>query len=347
MGEMIEVPGTQSIKGLVFRRFAGESDFSVMTQVGQKSYAADGIDYIETADDLRNEYSVSPNRDALSELLFAEMGGKPVAYARIWLDPGSKGEITFWHSVQILPELRNTTLRRAMFRYDESQITKMAKSRGSSGQIPIKLWSLEDPSDWRDLVLSEGYRPVLHFYEMIRPNLQGVPDVSLPKGLELRPVRPNEYRKIWDASREAFRGKPWFLEEYYSEEYFEAWQHSPSFTPDLWLVAWDGDDVAGMARNEIPADQNMEFHRSRGHTQHLSVMPKWRRKGLGRALLAASLALMREKGLNEADLDVETQSTTGELDLYLSMGYKVTKRYAHFQKLVAVSSPSAASASSS
>jgi ribosomal protein S18 acetylase RimI-like enzyme len=49
-------------------------------------------------------------------------------------------------------------------------------------------------------------------------------------------------------------------------------------------------------------------------------------------LLAKSLVMMRERGLKEASLDVETQNTSGELQLYESMGYRVARKYAHYTK---------------
>lgn len=329
---MISVPGAPQIDGLKFRRFAGIADYSAMSSVGRKSFSADKIDFFETAEDIANDYKNSPGRNPHTDILLAEVGGELVAYGRVWSDPGEEGEREFWHVVHVVPERRNTDLRLALLRFNENQIISMAEGRGLTGPYTCKTWALDEPNDWRDMIHAEGYRPVLHFYEMVRPNLDHIPTARLPDGLELRPAKPEDYSKIWTASKEAFRGKPWFVEAYYDREFYDAWLNSSTFQPDLWAVAWDGGEVAGMARNEIPVDENRELKRNRGHTQHLSVMPKWRRKGLGRALLAESLKMMRERGLDEASLDVETQSTTGEVQLYLSMGYAIHRKYAHFMK---------------
>jgi ribosomal protein S18 acetylase RimI-like enzyme len=329
---MIEIPGAPRIEGLVFRRFEGGTDYSVMSSVGRRSFEADKIDFFETPEDLANDYENSPDRDPYSEVVIAEVMGEPIAYGRIWTDPGSGGEPVYWHIAHVLQEWRNTNLRLAMLRFNERQIISMAKSKEMRGPFVCKVWALDEPNDWRDMLVAEGYRAVMHFYEMIRRNLDDIPEASFPNGLELRPAKPEDYPKIWNASKEAFRGKPWFVEAHYDKKYYDSWRSSPAFQPDLWHVAWDGDEVAGMARNEISVDQNREFGRSRGHTQHLSVSPKWRRRGLGRALLAESLKMMREKGLEEAALDVETQSTTGELHLYESMGYEIHRHFAHYAK---------------
>jgi ribosomal protein S18 acetylase RimI-like enzyme len=329
---MIEVPGAPLMDGLVFRRFQDQSDYSTMSSVGRRSFEADKIDFFETAEDLANDFEKSPGRNPYADVILAEVKGELIAYGRIWSDPGGEGEREFWHIAHVVPEWRKTDLRLGILRFNERQIASMAKDLKMTGPPLCKVWALDEPNEWRDLIHAEGYRPVMHFYEMVRHNLEDIPTVPLPEGLALRPVKPEDYPKIWTASKEAFRGKPWFVEAYYDKEYYEAWRNSSTFQPDLWAVAWDGDEVAGMARSEIPFDENRELKRNRGHTQHLSVMPKWRRRGLGRALLAESLKMMRGRGLDETSLDVETQSTTGEVELYLSMGYELNRKYAHFAK---------------
>jgi mycothiol synthase len=114
-------------------------------------------------------------------------------------------------------------------------------------------------------------------------------------------------------------------------EHYREWLNWPTFMPDLWQVAWDGDRIAGMAENHIPLE-NQAFNRKRGHTQILFVLPRWRRRGLAKALLAESLEMMRERGLKEATLDVETQNTSGEIQLYESMGYMVARKFALYKK---------------
>jgi GNAT superfamily N-acetyltransferase len=180
---------------------------------------------------------------------------------------------------------------------------------------------LDEPNDWREMVLAEGYTPVMRFYEMIRKNLEDIPDNPLPKGLELRSAKPEHYPEIWNAKKEALRDKPWFIESRYDREHYDEWLKWPTFMPDLWQVA----------ENHVPVE-NRVFDRKRGHTQILFVLPRWRRRGLAKALLAKSLVLMRERGLKEATLDVETQNTSGEIQLYESMGYRVARKYAHYMK---------------
>ena len=328
---MIKVKGAPKIDGLVFRRFSGKSDYSVMSSVGKRSWEADGVENIETEEELANEYESPSNRNMLSEVVIAEIMQEPVAYGRIWLDSDSRGERVFWHIAHTVPEWRKTNLRLAIFRFNEMRICSMAKNQAWVGKTTCGVWALDEPNDWREMVLAEGYSPVMHFYEMIRRNLEDVPDHPLPEGLELRAAKPEHYSEIWSARKEALREKPWFVESGYDREHYELWLKWPTFMPDLWQVAWDGDRVAGMAENHIPLE-NRAFDLQRGHTQIIFVVPRWRRRGLAKALLSKSLAMMRDRGLKEASLDVETQNTSGEIQLYEGMGYKIARKYAHYKK---------------
>jgi len=328
---MIEVKGAPKIDGLVFRRIRDRADYSVMSSVGKRSWEADGVDNIETEEELANECESPSNRDMSSEVVIAEVRGEPVAYGRIWVEPDSSGERVFWHIAHAVPEWRKTNLRLAIFRFNEMQIRSMAECRPWTGKTSCGVWALDEPNDWREMVLAEGYAPVMHFYEMIRRNLEEIPDNPLPEGLELRAAKPEHYPEIWNARIEALREKPWFVESRYDREHYELWLNWPTFMPDLWQVAWDGDRVVGMAENHIPLE-NQAFDRKRGHTQVLFVLPRWRRRGLAKALLSKSLVMMREMGLKEASLDVETQNTSGEIQLYEGMGYKVARKYAHYKK---------------
>lgn len=53
--------------------------------------------------------------------------------------------------------------------------------------------------------------------------------------------------------------------------------------------------------------------RKRGYTETICVHLRWRRRGLARALLARSLRVLREQGLEEAALSVDAANPSGAL----------------------------------
>ena len=52
----------------------------------------------------------------------------------------------------------------------------------------------------------------------------------------------------------------------------------------------------------------------------------WRRRGLARALTAASLVTFRERGLDEGMLGVDSENPNGALGLYEGLGFSVHSR---------------------
>jgi ribosomal protein S18 acetylase RimI-like enzyme len=107
----------------------------------------------------------------------------------------------------------------------------------------------------------------------------------------------------------------------------------PDFNPNLWKVAWDGDQVAGSVLNFINAGENEEYHRKRGYTEGISVRRPWRQRGLAHSLLTQSLQMFQDMGFEEAYLSVDTENLSGAQNLYKSVGFQVQKTQLIYRKL--------------
>ena len=70
-------------------------------------------------------------------------------------------------------------------------------------------------------------------------------------------------------------------------------------TRTLFVVAWDGDEIAGAVTNVIHERENEELGRLRGLLDSVFVRRPWRGRGLGFALVGRSLQLLRERGMDE------------------------------------------------
>ena len=71
----------------------------------------------------------------------------------------------------------------------------------------------------------------------------------------------------------------------------------------------------------------------RGWLEHISVRRQWRRRGLGRAITAAAMVRLREAGIDEAMLGVDSENPTGALGLYEGLGFEVDTRSAAYRLL--------------
>jgi mycothiol synthase len=90
-----------------------------------------------------------------------------------------------------------------------------------------------------------------------------------------------------------------------------------------------------MVRGFVNAEENRRHGRQRGWVENISVRRPWRRRGLARALIARCITSLREAGMTEGALGVDTENPSGALHLYESCGFVVTKRFTVYRKPLA------------
>lgn len=319
------------VPGVVFRRFRGESDFPAMAAVIQRCREADGIEELTTVEDLRRRFDHLVNCDPQRDMVMVEAYGELVGYLRVrWLTQQNGARI-YHHWSWLLPSWRDQGIRLALLRHAERRLAGIAADHPSDGPRFLQAWAADTQEEKSALLVSQGYRPTRYFYEMVRPNLDDVPEAPMPPGLEVRPVRPEHYRSIWEANGEAFQDH-WGAVYPLPEEWYQEWLDSRTFQPELWQVAWDGDEVAGMVLNFVDAEENERYNRKRGYTEDICVRRAWRRRGLATALLVRSFRLFRDRGLTKAALGVDADNPNGALRLYQSVGFRTVKEYTTYRK---------------
>jgi GNAT superfamily N-acetyltransferase len=343
------------VPGVAFRRFQGPPDYAPIAGVFARSWAADGVPYLLSAEDIERLYSHTKNCDPYRDFLLLEArpptddGAPPplIAYGRAaWHDEvGESGSMAAPPPVPIriyqfkwymVPEWRGRGLESVLLGYYEQHLAGLAATQDFAGTRVFQTFVADRSQAYVETLEHAGYAEVRYEYEMVRPDLANIPDVPLPAGIVVRPVNPDtDLRAIWEAEVEAFRDHWGFSEP--EEGDYPLWLEAPNFQPHLWQVAWtvEGNQVAGMIRNYIIADENARYGRQRGYTEWISVRQPWRRRGLARALLARSLRMHQDLGMTEAALSVDSQNPGGALQLYESMGFRVIMRTTTYRKPLA------------
>jgi GNAT superfamily N-acetyltransferase len=284
-------------------------------------------------DDFARQYASLTGTDLYQDVLLVEVGGSIVGYSRVehW-DAQNQG-CTYVHTCYLVAECRGQGVERTTLRWGEQRAQELAADNTSHGPCFVASFATDRAPEREQLLRRESYTPVWHDYVMVRPQLDAIPDVPLPTGLVVRPVQEDQLRAIWEAEVEAFRGAA--AQSDTASREFERWLDQPNFQPDRWQVAWDGGEIAGMIRNFINVHENATFGRRRGYTEQISVRLPWRRRGLARALLTRSLRLLREWGMTEAALGVNSANATGATQLYESVGFHVDLRQTLYRKPLA------------
>lgn len=228
----------------------------------------------------------------------------------------------------VLPSFRRRGIGRTLLRAGLRRVADRAAVEDPPGSAErpahIRGFAEESEVGHKAILEAEGFEPIRYFFHMRRPTLDDIPDAPLPDGLEYRPVRPEEHRAIIEAEYEAFKDH-WEARDF-SEQAFESLFKMSDVDTSLWVVAWDGDQVAGVVENWIWRDENERLGVARGWLDHISVRRPWHRRGLGRAMTAQALRRLREVGMTDAMLGVDADNPTGALGLYEGVGFEVDQR---------------------
>jgi len=169
-----------------------------------------------------------------------------------------------------------------------------------------------------------GFAVARHFFEMKTGVGGALTAPRWPDGIVMRTLRPGrDERTVHLADAEAF------AEHYMFEaRSYEVWRQShidrADFDPGLWLIAWDGDEIAGYTAATVSDDD--------GLVDDLAVRRPWRRLGLGSALLLAEFRELAARGATVARLYVDTQNQTGAVALYERAGMVVARRFTAYGK---------------
>jgi mycothiol synthase len=334
--EEILLPFAPRVAGLTFRGFRGQEEYPKMLDLINASKEVDQIERTDTLEDIVRGYEHLNNSDPYKDMIFAEVYGEEIAYGRVEWNISEKDEWLGFHFAFLHPDWRHKGIGTAILRYQEEHLIEIAKHQLRNGKLSDEQpryfeTFISNTEQGRVALLTEqGYSAERYFFSMVRDLNKPVKITPMPEGLEIRTAASNQFRQIWEADQEAFKDHWGYIPG--TEQDYNRWLEDPINDPELWRVAWDGDQVAGMVLNFLNQDENEEYNRQRGYTEGISVRKPWRRQGLARALLTRSLQMFKDMGMDHAALGVDTQNLSGALNLYKSVGFEVEKRHMMFRK---------------
>jgi mycothiol synthase len=323
------VPDLPQLAGVEARMFRGSDDYADLARIITASAQGEGDDRVETAEGIASGYDHLDRCDPARDLLVAEIDGRPVGYSRVWWDQEADGPRIYRQVCFLDPDYGGRGIGSALFAWNDARLREIAAEH----EVPEKLieaWSGDRNAGATALIRAAGYEPVTYMAEMVRPSVDDLPDHGLPEGLEIRPVREEDVRTIWEADAEAFRDHWGYVEP--TEESFERFVAFPYLDISLWKIAWDDHGVAGQVKSFIDTAQNEEFGRQRGWTESICTSRHWRRRGVAKALIVESIRELAARGMTEVALGVHTENPNGAYDLYAGLGYEVVGTWTTYRK---------------
>jgi mycothiol synthase len=326
----LAMPDAPTIPGLRFRMWRDETDWEPMAEVMRATCRADGVPWVPTAEELRIEHDGYPGVGPAQDIVLAEVDGRIVAVAevdRVVRDDQPMYEV----SCHVEPAFRRRRIGAALHAWNIRRSHERAAHTEPGQPVTVQVHVEEGEVGNTALVVSRGFESVRRFYLMRRDLTAPIVAAPLPDGLEIRIVRPDQHRRIWEAENEAFRDH-WGHREP-TEHGFDRTYRRKELDTDLWVVAWDGDQIAGVVQNWIWPEENAALGVARGWLESVSVRRPWRRRGLGRALTARSLERLRAASMTEAMLGVDATNPTGALGVYESNGFEVYRRELTYRRV--------------
>ncbi len=251
-----------------------------------------------------------------------------VGYIQLALDqaPGTR---TYYGYGATDPDCRRRGVGTALFRYALEYLDLTARSTQDHIRFNqfARLWI----PGIEALVQRSGLAPGKTLLSMRRPHMAQLLEPVLPPGYRLRPVAAPDAAACAEVynSAYAWRGNGTVRTSEEMEEELTA----PGFRPDLFPVAVRPDGrVVGYGHATLHRDAGGGIKAGRLHT--LVVLQTEQGTGLGRALLWASLAALKQAGAPAATLSVEADNPTPAVTMYERAGFERWRQSVLYSKAI-------------
>ncbi len=292
-----------------------------LEQVGAREFTLQGV---------RSEWLAPGFNLATDTRIILDTSGTAVGYMDVWdLEPHLR--IFSWGRVH--PDYRGRGLGTRLLWWAETR-ARQAVPKASPGRRVGLLTSVNtrDQASPR-LFATRGFKLVRHFLRMEILISEPPPTPLWPQGLTVRPMRRGEERAVLLADRDVFKDHWGHVDRPFEEEYAQKMhfiENDPDFDPELWFLALDGSEIAGISL----CSSHAAGHPDTGWVNALGVRRPWRRRGLALALLHHAFGVFYQRGRRKVGLGVDAQNLTGAMGLYEKAGMQPVRQMDMYEKVL-------------
>jgi len=327
---MTETMTTGGAATLRLRPYRGPVDHAEMTRVANAVRAFNGDLNLGSVADMDNHYAHLEHADLPRDCALVELDGRVVAYGRASRQEMITGGRQVECILNIEPGARGLGVEELLVRHALVRSEAIIAEFGGEVAMAVKVFVTSRDEAQLTVVEAAGFQRVRAGVQLVRPNLEDIPEMPLPDGFDIRRIDANDqamHRRVWEAASRAFSES--YGEQAQTEDQFDRWLKSDEFNPPLWRVAFHGDSIAAQILNFLgePEPDGSRI----GWTESISTQPEFRRMGLARALLAESLRAVRDAGATKAALGADSQNPNEAQTLYESMGFRVVSTLYDYQ----------------
>jgi ribosomal protein S18 acetylase RimI-like enzyme len=298
----------------VARAFEGEDDLAKLVVMLRASVTRDRDDEAVSIEDLRFEW-IDDEEGWVRNLQVWEVGNQFVAAFGAWHEPSDQVNRAYG-SVFSHPDWREPVFIDEVIRASHLAVSGLIER-------PVKYRvGLVDTQDWLKGGLERaGYTVDQYYHRMSAPVVRKLPEPQLPDGFKIRPFAGESEIEEWvTVFNHGFAGSQDPVTTSVAEKRHRLAE--AGYLPAADLVLVDSDNrIVGIGRN---SSEKMDDDSERGWVNSVALLPEYRGRGLGRALLLTSMAALKAAGFKRVYLHVSTDKT-GAQQLYLSAGFTTNR----------------------
>lgn len=301
---------------------ADNIDLVAIAQLINICRTADGLESRTSTLKLHEKFA-APSFDLARDLkLWWNTTHELVAVAGLWrLTPQDpKEQVVGRLEFEIHPQARDQGLEHDVMLWGEQRLHAI----GQNLALPIVLHSgcRDSVVARRSLLTQAGFVPERYFFRLERSLSTPIPSPPIPTGWCLRAVDTQKDAGAWV--------------EMFNHAFVDHWNYHPitvenfhyhrrlsTYSADLDLVIeTPKGQLASFSASIIDVERNARLGCREGHVCILGTRRGYRRLGLARSLLLASLQQLRAAGMQTATIGVDAQNPLGALGFYESAGFQ-------------------------
>lgn len=222
------------------------------------------------------------------------------------------------------PGFEGRGLGSAIIDWTEAE-TRARLAQGSTARV----WNSVQAGNAGAIALLEryGYASIRSFWQMTMDLDDSFEAGAAPEGVTIRPaLLPVDGPAAQSVLNTAFRSHFGHVEETF-EEWMAQQEADDTWDPTLGVLAEIDGTIVGFSNNGVIDGV--------GYVFELGVLPEMQGRGIGRALLRHSFAMLAGRGIARGRLGVDTQNVTGAVELYRSVGLTPVTEHRVVEKLIA------------
>jgi mycothiol synthase len=255
--------------------------------------------------------------------------GQIIGCVEVW--DVEKPPVHPWIWGRVHPEWEGKGISTAMMAWAMERAREAIPRAPKGARVSARSGTVSTYTPAKELLQSMGMEAIRFGWNMLLDLDTAPPAPIWPEGLSIRNIQlPEDTEAVYRAEDEAFEDHWGYMETPF-EEGFKQWKHyvfeirKPD--PALWLLAMDGDEIAGMVSCRAESDDDPE----KGWVSVLGVRRPWRRRGLGLALLRQVFGEFYRRGKPRVGLGVDSNNLAGATKLYEKAGMRVQREYVTYE----------------